>query len=218
MTFTDSSTNATFAALSGAEQGFSKEVLANTQPRRSTTEDVGHVTTPIDATDARDTFTEPSEARDQAEHPITHHYLTFNTTLPSPSTESSLHNEVPPPDLSKLGDPFSWSPAYKMFIAVLSAIATSASAYAAGSYEAGSEQMTEYFGVSNVALNVGITTFCIGFAVAPMVLAPFSEVYGRRGVFVWTGVLFVGEHLDFIEYTKRLHSSCMSFADIFDVQ
>lgn len=32
---------------------------------------------------------------------------------------------------------------------------------------------------------------CLGFAVAPMVLAPFSEINGRRPVFIASGILFV---------------------------
>lgn len=37
----------------------------------------------------------------------------------------------------------------------------------------------------------GITTFCVGFALAPMVLAPFSEINGRYPVFSISGVVFV---------------------------
>lgn len=51
--------------------------------------------------------------------------------------------------------------------------------------------MTAEWGVSSVAALVGITTFTTGFAVAPMVLAPFSEINGRRPVFIASGILFV---------------------------
>lgn len=51
--------------------------------------------------------------------------------------------------------------------------------------------MASYWNVSHVAILVGITTFTTGFAVAPMVLAPFSELNGRKPVFIGTGVLFV---------------------------
>ena len=51
--------------------------------------------------------------------------------------------------------------------------------------------MAAYWNVSHVAVLVGITTFTTGFAIAPMVLAPFSELNGRKPVFVATGVLFV---------------------------
>jgi hypothetical protein len=39
--------------------------------------------------------------------------------------------------------------------------------------------MKEEWHVSTVAILCGITTFTSGFGVAPMVLAPFSEINGR---------------------------------------
>ncbi|CCF42003.1 MFS multidrug transporter [Colletotrichum higginsianum] len=51
--------------------------------------------------------------------------------------------------------------------------------------------MAEEWGVSQVSALVGITTFTTGFALTPMVLAPISEVWGRKLVFTLTGVLFV---------------------------
>jgi hypothetical protein len=43
----------------------------------------------------------------------------------------------------------------------------------------GQQQMKEEWHVSTVAILCGITTFTSGFGVAPMVLAPFSEINGR---------------------------------------
>ena len=51
--------------------------------------------------------------------------------------------------------------------------------------------MSEHWHVSQVATHVGITAFRTGFAIAPMVLAPFSELKGRKPVFIVTGILFV---------------------------
>jgi multidrug resistance protein len=51
--------------------------------------------------------------------------------------------------------------------------------------------MQDEWNVSETAIAVGITTFTCGFGIAPMVLAPFSEINGRRPIFVVTGVLFV---------------------------
>lgn len=50
--------------------------------------------------------------------------------------------------------------------------------------------MSIEWGVSRLAVLVGLTTFCIGFAVAPMVLAPFSEINGRYPVFLVSGTLY----------------------------
>ncbi|KAG9713472.1 MFS multidrug transporter-like protein, partial [Aureobasidium melanogenum] len=51
--------------------------------------------------------------------------------------------------------------------------------------------MEQEWGVSRVAITVGVTIFTTGFAIAPMILAPFSEINGRRPMFVVTGILYV---------------------------
>lgn len=131
-----------------------------------------------------------------AEIPIVYHYLTFETSLPSPCLSRSLPPEdnlspPDPPDLQKYASPFTWSESRKRIITWLSCAVTVTCAYSAGSYAPASEQLSEYWGVSQVATYVGITTFTTGFAIAPMVLAPFSEINGRYPVFVATGALFV---------------------------
>jgi MFS family permease len=44
--------------------------------------------------------------------------------------------------------------------------------------------------VSRTAVLVGITIFTGGFAIGPMFLAPFSEIHGRKPVFIATAILF----------------------------
>lgn len=51
--------------------------------------------------------------------------------------------------------------------------------------------MSEHWHVSQVATHVGITAFRTGLAIVPMVLAPFSELKGRKPVFIITRILFV---------------------------
>ena len=138
---------------------------------------------------------ERNSTRTTVENPIQWEYLTFETTLPRPSRllepqacASSLPKE---PDLKQYESPFNWSAGRKRFITWLSCVATTCTAYAAGSYTSGSAQMMEEWGVSHVAITVGVTTFTTGFAIAPMVLAPFSEINGRRPMFVITGCLYV---------------------------
>lgn len=128
------------------------------------------------------------------ETPIIYHYLTYETQLPSPVVNSSGSNNASPPpaqpDLKKYMNPFLWSKRRKQFTIWLSCIATLITAYTAGSYSPPVEAMSQEWGVSHVAILVGITTFCIGFAAAPMVLAPFSEINGRYPVFVVAGILY----------------------------
>jgi multidrug resistance protein len=51
--------------------------------------------------------------------------------------------------------------------------------------------MSVEWNVSQQAILVGITTFCCGFSIAPMALAPFSEINGRYPVFVGAGISFM---------------------------
>ena len=129
---------------------------------------------------------------------IEYHYLTFDTILPVPShhhhQRSKIQDALPapePPDLRDYVSPFTWKEPRKTYIIWISCITTVFTAYTAGSYSAASDQLVEYWGVSQVAIYVGITAFTTGFAIAPMVLAPFSEINGRKPVFIVTGILFV---------------------------
>lgn len=122
-------------------------------------------------------------------------YLDFDTELPHPATiHSTLPDQGPPPDppnLAKYGDPFKWGEMRKRVTIWVACVITALTAFSAGSYSPGIGQMTMEWSVSNVAALVGITMFTTGFAIAPMVLAPFSEINGRRPVFIASGILFV---------------------------
>lgn len=126
--------------------------------------------------------------------PITYRYLTFETTLPLASQYSSgtpAGSPTPePPDLTNYASPFTWSKFRKNIIVWLSVITSTVVCYAAGSYDATYDQIHEKWGVSQVVHNLGITTFVVGFGIAPMVLAPFSELNGRKPIFIVTGILF----------------------------
>ena len=121
-------------------------------------------------------------------------YLTWNTMLPEVAFTS---NDTGRPDLpstrgfDQYTSPFEWPEGKKTFMTWLSCAATVVTAYTAGSYTAGDEQMMAEWHVSRVVITTGVTIFALGFALAPMILAPFSEINGRRPVFVTTGVLFV---------------------------
>lgn len=126
--------------------------------------------------------------------PVIYHYLTFETPLPYPSSNISSRpaaGSPPQPDLKKYTSPFEWSRSRKNFTIGLSCIATASASYAAGAYSPSSHQMSEEWHVSEVAISLGISTYCFGFGVAPMFLAPFSEINGRYPVFVGAGALYV---------------------------
>lgn len=128
-----------------------------------------------------------------AEIPITDLYLTFDTVLPTPNLGSASQEDgLPPrPDLSGYGNPTKLPNTKKNIMLFLSCVATCLTAYTAGAYSPPASLLAAEFGVSRTVVLLGITLFTVGFGVAPMVLAPFSEVNGRYPVFVASGVLFV---------------------------
>lgn len=137
----------------------------------------------------------PSSAQPNlgSEDPISYLYLTLNTPLPSPPlSDSNVVQNLPPcPDLRSYASPFTLPRARKNIFLALSCIATMLTAYTAGTYSPPSRAMARDIGASHTATLVGITTFCAGFAIAPMALAPISEIWGRRPVFILAGFVFV---------------------------
>ncbi|KAK3720167.1 hypothetical protein LTR37_003991 [Vermiconidia calcicola] len=133
------------------------------------------------------------------EDEIVYHYLTFETSLPQPAhlaqpLSLETDSRQPPPECPNLKmytSPFLWSKRRKNLMTWLGCIATTITAYTAGAYAPGIAQMRQEWNISTPAAEVGIAVFTAGFGVAPMFLAPFSEINGRRPVIVATGCLFV---------------------------
>lgn len=128
-----------------------------------------------------------------AQTPIVNQYLTHRLALPLPNSaglDSSETDLLSGPDLRKYTDPLLWSSSRKTLMVVLSCVGTFGTAYTAGAYSPPADIMAAEFGVSKIAVLVGVTTFCTGFAIAPMILAPFSEVNGRYPVFMIAGFFF----------------------------
>ncbi|QYS96718.1 MFS permease [Trichoderma simmonsii] len=140
--------------------------------------------------------TEQSEATSLgSDTPISYLYLTFDTALPSPPTpeQPSLDGREPPPcpDLAAYTSPLSWGAYHKSILLILSCLATFLTAYTAGAYAPPANIMASDFGTSRLVVVVGITLFCMGFAFAPMALAPMSEIWGRYPIFIIAGTVFV---------------------------
>lgn len=112
--------------------------------------------------------------------------MTFATPSPIPSPPSSRY----PPSPKGLVSPYDWSEKRKIFITCLSCTVTVVSGYASGSNNAASPGMGATWGVSQTLLGLGTTTYCLGFAIAPMFFAPFSELKGRKPVFLFSACIF----------------------------
>ena len=135
--------------------------------------------------------------------PISYRYLTFDTQIGKwgsatikPLARNSRAQPLPPyPDLTIYDSPIVWPSHRKWTITWTSCIATVLAGFAAGSYSSGFQQMATEWRVSDTALSVGLTVFTFGVEIAPIVLAPFSEINGRKPVFMVAGILFVLFHL-----------------------
>lgn len=109
------------------------------------------------------------------------------------SATITLTSTSPPPfpSLTKYNDPQTWSPGRKAFVTWLSCSSTFVTTYTPGAYTAGLPQYKTMWGVSDLAVYAGLTLFTLLFAVAPMFLASFSEIMGRRPLFLAAGILYV---------------------------
>lgn len=125
---------------------------------------------------------------------IRYEYLTFETQLPldeSVFSNSGGTAAVPPPDLKQYESPFDWSSSRKNIVLVISCWCTFTAAYSAGAYSIASDPQREKWHLSSVVFSVGVTMWALGFACSPMLLAPFSEINGRRPVFIGSAVMFL---------------------------
>ena len=104
-------------------------------------------------------------------------YLEWNTEL-NELSKYPEDIESLPDAVTKVVDPFCWSGGHKNIVLTLCCASTFVAAYTAGAYTSGFKQMEPEFGLGRVALLVGLTLYATGFSIAPMMLAPLSEVCG----------------------------------------
>ncbi|RYC54511.1 hypothetical protein CHU98_g11699 [Xylaria longipes] len=123
-------------------------------------------------------------------------YLNFDTVLPAPNiptttgTDAGSASIPESPDLTRYIDPLRWPRARKNVMVAISCAATLFTAYTAGAYSPPVDLIAAELRTTHEIALLGVTTFCLGFAYAPMVLAPFSEINGRYPVFAIAGVIF----------------------------
>ncbi|KAL2857533.1 putative MFS multidrug transporter [Aspergillus pseudodeflectus] len=107
-----------------------------------------------------------------------HSTIDTNITIPTP------------PNVQAYKSPLLWSRQKKFITTIIACGVTAMAAYAAGELAPAFNQLHQAWGVDLVPFNLSTTLFTLGFAVTPMVLAPFSEGWGRRPIFLGSGVLF----------------------------
>jgi MFS family permease len=109
-------------------------------------------------------------------------YLKWSTPL------SDKHNIA----LSRYRDPTTWSASSKTIVYGMSVLTTLMAAYSISAYVAGVDAIAAEFQSESIIVLIGMPAFQTGFAIGPMVLAPLSEIHGRKPVFLGTYALFNG--------------------------
>jgi multidrug resistance protein len=128
-------------------------------------------------------------------------YLTFETEdillqcLRQDANASRGVVRPPAPNLKRFTSPAKWSYTYKLSIVWLCSIGALMATYAPGAYSAQREHLVRQFQESDTAIVAGITIYTAAFAIGPMILAPFSEIIGRKPLFVCSGVIFAASQL-----------------------
>ncbi|KAM0270830.1 hypothetical protein ACHAPA_003312 [Fusarium lateritium] len=93
-------------------------------------------------------------------------------------------------------NPFNWNPWYKRSISTILNLMTLFIGLATTAYSSGISSMCEEFDAPNIKGQLGLFTFNISCAIAPMILAPFCELVGRKVVyassFLCFSLLFIG--------------------------
>jgi hypothetical protein len=90
-----------------------------------------------------------------------------------------------------LENPFNWSRGRKAFITVLLDLMTLFIGLATTAYSSGINSMTTELGVSIELGQLGLFAFNFACALAPLFLAPFCELVGRRTIYTGAYALFI---------------------------
>ena len=80
--------------------------------------------------------------------------------------------------------PFNWSMRKKVIICVVLCLDCICISMTSSIFASGVLQICEIYHVIQVVAILGITLFVLGFAASPIIYAPLSEIYGRKGVLI----------------------------------
>lgn len=90
-----------------------------------------------------------------------------------------------------LRNPMTWSQMKKWTITVSMAFSVLAVSFCSSAYSGGIPQIMAEFRSSAEVTTLGISLFVVGFALGPLLWAPFSELYGRQIVFLGSYFAYV---------------------------
>lgn len=87
-------------------------------------------------------------------------------------------------------NPYNWSPARRWTVTMVAAMTCLVVAFGSSVYAGAAQQLIATYGISSEVFTLGITFYVLGFAFGPCFWAPFSEMWGRRIVFLITYFFF----------------------------
>ncbi|KAJ9096134.1 hypothetical protein QFC20_006509 [Naganishia adeliensis] len=88
-------------------------------------------------------------------------------------------------------NPRCWPLWYKVFVIFTKSYSTTAVVLYSTAYTSSLDGIISYFGVTRIVATMGLTVFLLGMAVGSVVVAPLSEMYGRRPIYLISIVIFV---------------------------
>ncbi|GAA95076.1 uncharacterized protein L969DRAFT_52184 [Mixia osmundae IAM 14324] len=86
--------------------------------------------------------------------------------------------------------PTSWSFSKKLRVNTILCFATLALTYSSSAYASSVTDIVLHFRVSRVVAILGVSLFVLGFAIGPLLLAPASNVLGRKPIYVMSYLAF----------------------------
>jgi multidrug resistance protein len=98
-------------------------------------------------------------------------------TITDPAYEVDFEDE-------ESGNPQNWPLWYKGVILAVMSYSTTAVVLFSTSYTSAIPGMIKAFGISDSVGILGVTTYLLGMAVGSVILAPLSEMYGRRPIYI----------------------------------
>ncbi|KAM3520745.1 hypothetical protein NHJ13051_006687 [Beauveria bassiana] len=81
-------------------------------------------------------------------------------------------------------NPKNWPLWYRGWTVAVASIGTWGTTLYSSSYTASTPGLAKEFGASTTIVTLGLTTYLIGLAVGTLIVAPLSELYGRRNVYL----------------------------------
>jgi hypothetical protein len=183
------STEVSSTRLSTSREDFDKELHVSPRNSHSSSSSINtrdsDPLTPLERALTPNLFTEEEQAGGRPELTHTQTGASFATTGSRiPSFEVDFTENDP-------DDPRSWPLWYRGMITFAVSFATLVVVMYSTSYTSSMPGMMKEFGVTSEPLaTLGVTMYLVGLAAGSLILAPLSEIYGRRPVYIGALAVF----------------------------